>query len=59
MTNTMSRLFDDTHFVWILSYHSMDRAKRPLPNKGLLGGVLGTVGDGVGGLANTAGDAGE
>lgn len=37
----------------------MDRAKRPLPNKGLLGGVLGTVGDGVGGLANTAGDTGE
>lgn len=37
----------------------MNRAKKPLPNKGLLGGVLGTTGNAVGGLANTAGDAGE
>lgn len=37
----------------------MNRAKKTLPNKGLLGGVLGTTGNAVGGLANTAGDAGE
>lgn len=37
----------------------MDRAKKPLPNKGLLGGLVGTAGKTVGGVANTAGDAGE
>ena len=37
----------------------MGRAKKLVPNKGLLGGVIGTAGNTVGGLTDTLGNTGE